>query len=110
MALNRGDIHWVAFPKREPRGVEIEKSRPCIIVSHTGVNELRGTAVVVPLTTGSREAPPIIIAITSAGKKSKAVCDQIVAVDKRRVGERVGSLTQEELGYFEECLRKVLGL
>jgi mRNA interferase MazF len=110
MAFKRGDIHWIAFPQREPRGVEIEKSRPCIIVSHTGVNEYRNTVVAVPLTTGSREAPPIIIAIPSAGHNSKAVCDQIVAVDKRRVGKRVGSLTQKELSYFEECLRKVLGL
>jgi mRNA interferase MazF len=110
MALQRGDIHWVVFPQREPRGVEIEKTRSCIIVSYTGVNEYRNTVVVVPLTTGSREAPPIIITIASVGNNSKAVCDQIVAVDKRRVGEKVGSLTQKELAYFEECLRKVLGL
>jgi mRNA interferase MazF len=110
MTLQRGDIHWVEFPQRQPRGVEIEKTRPCIIVSHTGANELRKTVVVVPLTTGSREAPPIIIGIASAGKGSKAVCDQIVAVDKRRVGEKVGSLTLKEIAYFEECLRKVLGL
>ena len=110
MALQRGDIHWVVFPQREPRGVEIEKTRPCIIVSYTGVNEYRNTVVVVPLTTGSQEAPPIIITIASVGNNSKAVCDQIVAVDKRRVGEKVGSLTQKELAYFEECLRKVLGL
>ena len=111
MALKRGDIHWVAFPKREPRGVEIEKTRPCIIVSHTNVNEYRKTVVVVPLTHGSREAPPIIITIASGGENSKAVCDQIVAVDKRRVGEEVlGSLTQNELAYLEECLRRVIGL
>ncbi len=110
MALQRGDIHWVAFPQREPRGLEIEKTRPCIIVSYTGANEYRKTVVVVPLTTGSYEAPPIIINIASAGKNSKAVCDQVVAVDKRRVGEKLGSLTQKELAYLEECLRKVLGL
>lgn len=110
MSLIRGDVHWVAFPQRDPPGSEIEKSRPCIIVSHTGVNEYRKTVVVVPLTSGSKEAPPIIIAVSSASADSKAVCDQIVAVDKRRVGKKAGSLTQKELAYFEECLRKVLGL
>lgn len=110
MTLRRGDIHWVAFPHREPPGSEIEKNRPCVVVSHTGANEYRKTVVVVPLTNGSREAPPIIIGIASAGADSKAVCDQIVAVDKRRVGKKIGSLTQKELTYFEECLRKVLGL
>jgi mRNA interferase MazF len=110
MAIRRGDIHWIAFPQREPQGAEIETTRPCVIVSHTEVNEFRKTVVVVPLTHGSREAPPVIISIASGGENSKAVCDQIVAVDKRRVGEKVGSLTQKELAYFEECLRKVLGL
>jgi mRNA interferase MazF len=110
MALRRGDIHWIAFPQREPQGSEIEKTRPCIIVSHTEANEFRKTIVVVPLTHGSKEAPPLIIAITAGGDNSKAVCDQIVAVDKRRVGEKVGSLSQKELAYLEECLRKVLGL
>jgi mRNA interferase MazF len=110
MSLKRGDVHWVALPAREPSGSEIEKSRPCVIVSHTGVNDYRKTVVVVPLTNGSKEAPPIIIAVSSAGAESKAVCDQIVAVDKKRVGEKVGSLTQQELAYFEESLRKVLGL
>lgn len=110
MTLRRGDVHWVEFPQRDPRGSEIEKGRPCVIVSLTSVNEIRRTIVVVPLTHGSRDAPPIVISIASFGKDSKAVCDQIVAVDKRRVGKRVGALSPAELVTFEESLRKVLGL
>lgn len=110
MAPQRGDVHWVEFPTRDPRGAEIEKARPCVVVSLTGVNEVRRTVIVVPLTHGSREAPPIVIAIGSQGEDSKAVCDQLVAVDKRRLGKRVGALTQAELARLEESLRKVLGL
>jgi len=47
------------------------------------LNEYRKTVVVVPLTHGSREAPPVIITIASGGENSKVVCDQIVAVDKQ---------------------------
>jgi mRNA-degrading endonuclease toxin of MazEF toxin-antitoxin module len=65
--------------------------------------EYRKIVVVVPLTHGSRVAPPVIISIASGGDNSKAVCDQIVAVEKHRVGEQaVGSLTQNELAYLEE--------
>jgi mRNA interferase MazF len=110
MDLVRGDIHWVSFPKREPRGAEIEKDRPCIIVSHQNANMFRKTVVVVPLTHGSRDAPPIIISIPSGGHDSKAICDQIVAVDKARIGRKYGSLTLQELQYFEDSLRSVLGL
>jgi mRNA interferase MazF len=108
--FKRGDIHWVAFPQQQPKGAEIEKSRPCIILSFARVSEFRKTVVVVPLTNGSRDAPPLIVRIPSAGINSKAICDQIVAVDKFRVGKKLGSLTPEELKYFEECMRKVLGL
>ncbi len=110
MTIRRGDVHWVELPQRDPGGSEIEKARPCVIVSLTGVNEIRRTVVVVPLTHGSRDAPPIVIPIASLGKDSKAVCDQIVAVDKRRIGKKVGALTRPELSVFEESLRKVLGL
>jgi len=110
MDLVRGDIHWVSFPKREPRGAEIEKDRPCIVVSHRKANMYRKTVVVVPLTHGSKDAPPIIISIPSGGHDSKAVCDQIVAVDKIRVGKKYGSLTPPELEYFDRSLRSALGL
>jgi mRNA interferase MazF len=108
--FKRGDIHWVAFPQRQPRGAEIEKPRPCIVLSFAGVSAFRKTVVVVPLTNGSREAPPFIIRIPSAGINSKAICDQIVAVDKLRVGKKAGSLTLDELTHLEECMRDVLGL
>ena len=28
VAPRRGDVHWVEFPTRDPRGAEIEKARP----------------------------------------------------------------------------------
>jgi mRNA interferase MazF len=110
MTLRRGDVHWVNFPQRDPHGSEIEKTRPCVIVSLTAVNEIRRTVIVVPLTTGSRIAPPIVIPITSLGENSKAVCDQIVAVDKRRLGGKAGALIPTELQTLEDSLRQLLGL
>src|SRR5438270_6777747 len=102
MSLFRGDIHWVALPERVPRGSEIGKQRPCNIVSLTRVNNIRTTVLVVPLTTGSRIHPPIVIPIASAGVDSKAVCDQITAVDRRRIGSKIGTLSPGELRALEE--------
>jgi len=110
MSFVRGDIHWVSFPERQPPGAEIEKDRPCIIVSHREASVYRKTVVVVPLTHGAKDAPPIIISIASGGRDSKAICDQIVAVDKARIGRKVGSLNAQELTYFEDSLRSALGL
>ena len=110
MSLRRGDIHWIAFPDRNPEGSEIQKTRPGVIVSRTKANEFRRTVIVVPLTHGSKEFPPIVIPIPSAGKAGKAVCDQLAAVDKKRIGARIGTLTDAELAHLGQCLRKVLNI
>jgi len=71
MTIRRGDVHWVELPQRDPSGSEIEKARPCVIVSLTGVNEIRRTVVVVPLTHGARDAPPIVIPIARSARTAR---------------------------------------
>ena len=110
MRLKRGDIHWVDFPKRDPKGSEIEKIRPCVILSLTSVNDLRRTVVVIPLTSSPEPAPPIAIAVASAGPDSVAVCDQVTAVDKRRLKNRTGCVSPADLRVIEQGVRLVLGL
>ena len=110
MNLTRGDIHWIDLPDRDPKGAEIEKRRPCVILSLTGVNAHRRTVVVVPLTTKQKDAPPILISVPSGGVDSKAVCDQILAVDKKRVLGKAGSLSQKDMKLLEESVSRVLGL
>ena len=111
--IKRGDIYWVDFaglPNRDPRGSEIEKTRPCVIVSMTEANALRRTVVCVPLTSSPDPAPPVTIAVPSAGPDSVAVCDQIAAIDKRRLKRRVGALSAADLREVEKSLRLVLVL
>ncbi len=110
MSLARGDIHWVSFPKRDPHGAEIEKTRPCVILSLTAVNAVRRTVVVVPLTSSPDPAPPIAIAVASAGPDSVAVCDQVTAVDKRRLKGKTARVSATDLRAIEQSVRLVLGL
>ncbi len=110
MSCTRGDIHWVNFPKRDPQDSEMEKTRPCVILSLTAVNAVRRTVVVIPLTSSPEPAPPIAIAVTSAGPDSIAVCDQVTAVDKRRLKNRTGCVSPTDLRAIEQSVRLVLGL
>ena len=110
MSLLRGDIHWVNFPKRDPKGSEIEKTCPCVILPLTAVNTVRRTVVVVPLTSSPEPAPPIAIAIASAGPDAVAVCDQVTAVDKRRLKGKAGRVSTKDLQAIEQSVRLVLGL
>lgn len=110
MAFNRGEIYWVSLPKRDPQGTEIEKTRPCIILSLSAANEFRSTVVVVPLTSSPQPVPPVAISVSSAGADSVAVCDQVTAVDKRRLGDKKGVLSSKDMRAVEESVRLVLGL
>ncbi len=94
MAFRRGDIHWIAFPDRDPAGSEIEKKRPGVIMSRTKANEFRRTVVVVPLTRGSRELPPIVIAIPSVRRRQKGgLRPDLRCGQDEGLARRIGSLT-----------------
>jgi mRNA interferase MazF len=86
--VTRGEIWLVNL---DPTlGREIKKTRPCVVVSPAEMHDHLGTAIVAPMTTGSRPAP-FRIPITHAGKKGLILLDQVRAVDKARLVKRLGT-------------------
>ena len=108
-AHERGEVYWTALDPA--RGHEQVKTRPCVIVSATTINRRRGTVVVVPLTTTAQAAhPPLLVGVPSAGATVKARTEHLRAVDKSRLGQRVGRLSDEDLLALERAIAKVLAL
>jgi mRNA interferase MazF len=91
-------------------GSEIRKMRPAVIMTADALNRARRTIVVVPLSTGPQPRPPIVVATPSAGPNSVAVCDQLRAVDKRRLTQISGRLSTPDLQMIEIGIRRVLEL
>jgi len=106
--LNRGDIYWVNLDPT--MGSEIKKKRPCVIIGATPINEARRTVVVVPLSSAGKPRPPLTIPIQCQRKHVVAVCDQIRAVDKSRLIEKIGSASKEDIMELEQGLRQTLAL
>ena len=107
--MTRGEVWWVNLDPTQ--GAEIQKTRPAVIVSADALNRARRTVIVVPLSTGPRPRPPLIVPTPSAGAGSLAVCDQVRAIDKGRLlGAAVGRLVTADLRAVEEGLRAVLAL
>lgn len=104
----RGDVYRVDL--NPTKGSEINKIRPCIIVGATPINLARSTIIIVPLSSSPTPRPPLVVPIPSQGKTSVAVCDQIRAIDKTRIIEKIGELTMAELDSLDNSLRKVLAL
>ena len=104
----RGEIWWV---KLDPTvGSEINKTRPCVVISNSVINEHRRTVVVIPLSSSPRSAPPLMVSVTCSGKPAVAVIDQMRAVAKERLVSLVEKLRAEELQAVEAALREILEL
>ncbi len=106
--VRRGDIWWVNLDPTQ--GSEMRKTRPAVVMTANPLNRARRTIVVVPLSTGPTPRPPIVVATPSAGPNSVAVCDQLRAVDKRRLTHTSGRLSTVDLRMVEEGIRRILEL
>ena len=101
------EIWWVDFGPAQ--GSEIQKRRPAVILIVDGLNRARRTVVVAPLSRSPTPRPPIVVSVPSAGPQS-VVCDQMRAVDKRRLGRHAGRLSEADLRSVEQGIRAILGL
>jgi mRNA interferase MazF len=106
--VRRGEVWWVDFDVVDDG--EIRQMRPAIVMTADALNRARRTVVVVPLATGPRPRPPIVVATPSAGQGRVAVCDQARAVDRARLTRTAGQLSTSDLKAVEDGLRRVLEL
>lgn len=87
--VKRGDV-WLA--ELDPAiGSEIQKTRPCVVVSPDEMNAHLRTAIVAPMTTGSRPAP-FRVPVKFKGKERLILPDQMRTLDKARLVKRLGRL------------------
>jgi mRNA interferase MazF len=108
MNLLRGEVWWVDL--NPTRGSEINKKRPCVIVSVDTLNQRRRTVVVIPLSTSPVAHPPLTVAVSAGGRAAVAVIDQIRATTKERFDQKIGTLKAEEMEVIEESLREILAI
>ena len=72
-------------------GTEIQKTRPCLIISPNEMNKFLQTVIIAPMTTVTRNYPSRII-IDFQGKKGNIALDQIRAIDKSRIVSNLGKI------------------
>jgi mRNA interferase MazF len=87
--VSRGDIWLVNLDPTV--GSEIQKTRPCVIVSPSEMHDHLRIVLAAPMTTGSKPAP-FRIAVGFAGKDGLVLLDQIRALDKTRLVKKIGAL------------------
>jgi mRNA interferase MazF len=87
------------------------EARPCVIISDTPFNKSSRILTVVPLSSSPRPLFPLIVEAPSAGKQtSVALCNQIRAIDKRRIVSKLGTLSFADTKMVEKAIKIFLKL
>jgi mRNA interferase MazF len=104
MEVRRFEVYIVAL---DPTlGSEIQKTRPCLVISPDEMNKYVKTAIIAPMTTKGREYPTRI-SCSFQGKDGQIVLDQIRTVDKIRLVKRLGTLDLETSNQVLDVLQEM---
>ncbi|CAE6784795.1 type II toxin-antitoxin system PemK/MazF family toxin [Paraburkholderia haematera] len=100
----RGEVWLVALDPTV--GSEIQKTRPCVIVSPAELHDHLRTVIVAPMTTAGHAAP-FRIPLTFLRKKGLILLDQIRTVDKTRLVKRAGAVSDTALSNALSTLQEI---
>jgi mRNA interferase MazF len=75
-------------------GREMQKARPCVVVSPDEMNRNIATVIIAPMTTMRRNYPTRVN-LRFEGKEGQIVLDQIRTVDKRRLLRKLGVIDKK---------------
>lgn len=105
--VRRGDIFWANLDPTV--GVEIQKTRPVVVVSNDAINQYSRLVIVVPVTTNTVRLSPSHVLIPQGegglSQDSKALTEQIRAMDKQRLTVKIGTLSDRFLRLIEQAIR-----
>lgn len=87
-------------------GSEIQKTRPCLVVSPNDMNRHLRTAIVAPMTTQGKSLPSRV-PCRFQGKQGYVLLDQIRTVDKSRVVKKLGRLSPRPSNAALSVLREM---
>ena len=79
----------------DPMGVEMKKTRPCVVVSPNEMNQREWLVIIAPLTS-SRRTYPTRIACQFQGKAGDIALENLRSIDTQRLVKKLGNLTTED--------------
>ena len=114
--MKRAEVYWAELKPRS--GSEQSGRRPVIVVSHDGFNQTPGwrSVIVVPISTSEAQAkrgPMAIELPKGAGglkKTSVAICHQVTTLDRAKLTQRLGVLSEKLMEEVEGGLKAALDI
>jgi mRNA interferase MazF len=100
----RFEVYWVSL---DPTiGAEVQKTRPCVVISPDSLNEGLQTVMVAPMTT-THKRWPFRIPITHHQTKGQVMLDQIRTVSRKRLYKQDGTVSPKARQAILACLAQM---
>ena len=86
-------------------GIEMKKTRPCVVISPNEMNKHLQSIVIAPMTSSSKTYPTRV-EIFQNQQKGWVVLDQIRTIDRQRIIKVLGILTTKETLLVKSVLKE----
>ena len=87
-------------------GSEIQKTRPCLVISPDEMNRHIRTVIIAPMTSARRDYPTRVD-VTFQRRKGQVALDQIRTVDKARLVKQIGRLPEARSREVADLLQQM---
>ncbi len=104
MVIKRFDVYLVNLDLTV--GSEIQKTRPCLVISPDEMNAHIATIIIAPMTTMGRDYPTRVVC-HFLGKDGQIVLDQLRTVDKARLVKKLGRINDDTQKHTLEILAEI---
>lgn len=105
MVINQYEVYLVELDPT--KGHEIQKTRPCLVISPNEMNHSIGTVIIAPMTSKSHDYPSRV-GLRFNNKNGWIVLDQIRTVDKSRLKNKLGKISKSEIVKVKMVLKEML--
>ncbi|MEW5920492.1 MAG: type II toxin-antitoxin system PemK/MazF family toxin [Bacillota bacterium] len=105
-SIDQFSVYWVDL--NPSKGAEINKNRPCVVISPVEMNNYLRTIIIAPVTSRGREGYPTRTKIAVKDIVGWVVLDQIRAIDKSRLYKKIGCLNAEEIAAVKNINKEML--
>lgn len=106
--IRRGEIYWVRL---DPTfGKEVNKTRPCVVISNNRQNEYSPLVIVLPITSDLDKIYPFEVVFTLGQGQAKVLTDQVRSIDKRRLESWIEKVDEKVMDEISEKMKRVMAL
>lgn len=105
MVINQYEVYLVDLDPTQ--GHEIQKTRPCVVLSPDEMNHNIGTIIVAPMTTKSHSYPTRI-EVNFENTDGWIVLDQIRTIDKTRLVKKMGKIDRKIIYTIKKVIKEML--